>query len=144
VYSPNVIVYQVRRANKKLVLERGWYAVKNRSSSEAKHNLKLKDAKCKESDLFSGKPWNPAISGLEKERLGIDALRIGLSKAFCEHIEHQVRDQLKSKKAELQALENKALQGHRNYLKSVVNEYTTRKDECLKDEEARQVSQLEE
>jgi hypothetical protein len=136
-------VFQIAR-NKEPVLKYGWYAVKNRSSSEAKHDLSLKDAKGKESDLFSGKPWNPAISGLEKERLGIDALRTGLSKAICDHIDQQVRDQLKSKKTELQALESKVLQDHRNYLRSIVDEYTIRKDECLNDEDVKQDLQWEE
>lgn len=136
-------MFQVAR-NKESVLKCGWYAVRNRSSSEAKHELTLKEAKGKESELFSEKPWNPATSGLEKERLGIDALRTGLSKAFCDHIHRQIRDLLTSKKTELQALESNALQDHRKYLRSIVHEYTTRKDQCLKDEGIKQDSQIKE
>ncbi|PVH75992.1 hypothetical protein DL98DRAFT_497701 [Cadophora sp. DSE1049] len=72
----------IRRAkNQERHLSHGWYMVKNRSSTEAKVKVSLEAAREKEEKLFSSPEWAPAASGLDSDRLGIAALRTGLSRA---------------------------------------------------------------
>jgi hypothetical protein len=101
----------------------------------------LEEARRRESMLFSGIPWHPFTSHLEKERMGIDALRKGLSNLYLDQIQTEVpglirkiRDQLAVKKAELQKVKEHSSSSQRSYLRSIVNEYKSRADEYSSDE----------
>src|SRR5690242_10920018 len=103
--------------------------VKNRSSSEAKASVSLGTAREKEAKLFSGGPWSPALTGLDRTRLGIDSLRAGLSSVFCAHIRSefpafnkQTRIKLEEKSTQLKALgpSRSTTLEQREYLKTIV------------------------
>ncbi|KAH6674795.1 P-loop containing nucleoside triphosphate hydrolase protein [Halenospora varia] len=126
--------------NQDRVLKHGWYMVKNRSSSEAKASVSLGTAREKEAKLFSEGPWSPALTGLDRTRLGIGSLRAGLSSVFCAHIRSefpafnkQTRIKLEEKSWQLKALgpARSTILEQREYLKTIVRAYQTPKAECL-------------
>lgn len=104
--------------------------------------MSISSARIKEEELFSTAPWAPKNSGLQKSRMGIDALRTGLSNLFCSHIRlefpkfnAQTRVLLKQKRAELAALGpsrgNESEQ--RSYLMGIAERYQSPKHQCLHD-----------
>lgn len=103
--------------------------------------MSVVEARRKESVLFSGIPWHPFASRLEEGRMGIDALRKGLSHIYVHQVQaelpgltQKIRDQLAIKKAELQAREEKISMDQRSYLKNNISKYKSRADKCLRDE----------
>ena len=133
----------LRRAkNQERNLNHGWYMVKNRSSTEAKAKVSLEAAREKEQKLFTSPEWSPIVSGLDPNRLGIAALRTGLSNVFCAHIRaefpafnQQTRSILSQKRGLLVQLgpDRSTLELQKAYLNSVVETYQGYKNECLRD-----------
>mgnify|MGYP003633891340 CR=1 FL=1 len=116
--------------------------VKNRSSTEAKAKVSLEAAREKEEKLFTSPEWSPIVSGLDPNRLGIAALRTGLSNVFCAHIRaefpafnQQTRSILSQKRGLLVQLgpDRSTLELQKAYLNSVVETYQGYKNECLRD-----------
>ena len=134
----------LRRAkNQDLVLKHGWYLVKNRSSTEAKANISLEAARLKESQLFASPEWSPSSSGIQPDRMGIAALRTGLSNVFCAHIRaefpsfnRQTRSKLIEKRNQLNGLgpARSTVSEQREYLKTIVEAYQGPKSLCLSDD----------
>jgi hypothetical protein len=96
-----------------------------------------------ETDLFSKPPWNPETSGLDENRMGIDALRTGLSNLFCNHIRkefpvliRQTRKKLDEKRRDLEALgpARSSFEEQQQYLQSVIDAYQIPKQQCLHDD----------
>lgn len=133
----------LRRAkNLERNLNHGWYMVKNRSSTEAKAKVSLAAAREKEQKLFASPEWSPTVSGLDPKRLGIAALRTGLSNVFCAHIRaefpafnRQTQNVLSQKRDSLLQLgpDRSTVEKQREYLKSVVANYQEYKNACLRD-----------
>src|SRR5271156_4966106 len=48
--------------------------------------MSLEAARVKESQLFASPNWSPDSSGIQSDRMGIAALRKGLSNVYCAHI----------------------------------------------------------
>ncbi|RDW83036.1 hypothetical protein BP5796_04527 [Coleophoma crateriformis] len=134
----------LRRArNEERILKHGWYVVKNRSSSEAKAGVSLNSARDSEASLFAGWGWNPIASGVSEKRMGISALRAGLSNVFCSHIRTefpafngQIRNILKQRRSQLADLgpARSSISDQRNYLASIVEAYRIPKSQCLKED----------
>jgi hypothetical protein len=121
----------------------GWYLVKNRSSTEAKANMSLEAARVKESQLFASPKWSPDSSGIQPDRMGIAALRTGLSNVFCAHIRdefpffnQQTQDKLIEKRNELSSLgpARSTVSEQREYLRTIVTAYQEPKFLCLNDD----------
>jgi len=113
--------------------------VKNRTSTEAKAGVSLEAARDIEVALFAKPGWHSA-PGLEKERMGISALRNGLSNVYCAHIRtefpifnQQTRSILKQKRIDLSNLgpARSTLNDQRDYLKTIVSTYQKPKLKCL-------------
>jgi len=103
--------------------------------------MKLDVARAQESTLFMGKPWND--SGIESTRMGIDALRTGLSNVFCAHIRsefpafnEQTRKILQLKKSRLANLgpARSTVKDQWTYLRSIVKAYQLPKYRLLSDD----------
>jgi hypothetical protein len=125
------------------VLHRGWYVVKNRSSTETKQDVSLQAARLRETALFAEKEWSPISSGIQKDRMGIAALRTGLSNVFCAHIRaefpafnQQTRKILAQRRAQLEELgpARSTVAEQRQYLYSIVKAYQKPKLQCLNDD----------
>lgn len=104
-------------------------------------DMSLKEARRKESALFSGIPWHPFASRLEERRMGIDALRKGLSDIYVHQVQaefpgllQKIQNQLEIKKAELQVLEENRSKAQRSHLKDINSKYKSRVDKYLSDE----------
>jgi hypothetical protein len=117
--------------------------VKNRSSSEAKANISLESARQKESAIFSRSDWPTSSSGLLSERMGITALRTGLSNVFCAHIRaefpafnQQTRKILHVRRQQLESLgpARSIVKEQRKYLRSIVTTYQTHRNHLLNDD----------
>ena len=81
----------------------GWYIVKNRSSTEVQDNVSLEVVREIETALFTSPVW-ANVPDLQKEWLGISALRTALSNVCCAYIRtefarfsEQIRSLLKEK-----------------------------------------------
>ena len=125
------------------MLHHGWYVVKNRSSTETKQNISLEAARLIEAALFAEQEWRPHSSGIREDRMGISALRTGLSNVFCAHIRaefpafnQQTRNILAQRRTQLQNLgpARSTLTEQRNYLYSMVTAYQKPKLQCLIDD----------
>jgi len=66
-------------------LQHGWFAVRNRSPSEIKAGVTLKERHAKEREFFTTSPWNE----LRKDHVGIQALCGFLAQLLYEHIRHE-------------------------------------------------------
>jgi hypothetical protein len=117
----------------------GWYIVKNRSSTEAQDNISLEAVREIETALFTSPVW-ANVPDLQKEWLGISALRTGLSNVCCAYIRtefakfsEQTRSLLKEKQVELSRLgpSRDTDKEQRQYLKALVAAYQVPKQRCL-------------
>lgn len=66
-------------------LQHGWFAVRNRSPSEIKAGVSMKDRHATEREFFMTSPW----SELRKDRIGIPALSTFLAQLLYEHIRRE-------------------------------------------------------
>lgn len=105
--------------------------------------MSLEAARLKESQLFASPEWSPSSSGIHQDRMGIAALRTGLSNVFCAHIRaefpsfnRQTRNKLIEKRTELFILgpARSTVFEQREYLKTIVANYQDLKVECLNDD----------
>jgi hypothetical protein len=129
-------------ANQSNGFKHGWYLVKNRSSTEAKAGIPLESARNVEAALFAKPEWSN-VSETLKERMGIAALRTGLSNVYCAHIRtefpifnEQTRTILKKKRVQLENMgpSRSTSVEQRLYLKSLVILYQFPKKQCLVDD----------
>jgi hypothetical protein len=117
----------------------GWYIVKNRSSTEAQDNVSLEVVRELETALFTSPGW-ANVPDLQKEWLGISALRTALSNVCCAYIRtefarfsEQTRSLLKEKQVELNRLgpSRDTEKEQRQHLKALVAAYQVPKKRCL-------------
>ena len=119
--------------------KRGWYIVKNRSSTEVQDNVSLEVVREIETALFTSPVWAD-VPDLQKEWLGISALRAGLSNVCCAYVRtefarfsEQTRSLLKEKQVELSRLgpSRDTEKEQRQHLKALVAAYQVPKKTCL-------------
>jgi Dynamin central region len=105
--------------------------------------MSLEAARVKESQLFASPNWSPGSSGIQPDRMGIAALRTGLSNVFCAHIrdefpffKRQTEDKLIEKRNQLNSLgpARSTVSEQRDYLRTIVAAYQDPKFLCLNDD----------
>jgi hypothetical protein len=105
--------------------------------------MSLEAARVKESQLFASPKWSPGSSGIQPDRMGIAALRTGLSNVFCAHIRHefpsfkqQTEDKLVEKRIQLNSRgpARSTVSEQREYMRSIVAAYQEPKFLCLSDD----------
>jgi hypothetical protein len=105
--------------------------------------MSLEAARVKESQLFASPNWSPGSSGIQPDRMGIAALRTGLSNVYCAHIrdefpffEGQTKNKLIEKRNQLNSLgpARSTVDEQREYLRTIVAAYQEPKFLCLNDD----------
>ncbi|KAK7883400.1 hypothetical protein LTR67_011271 [Exophiala xenobiotica] len=118
-------------------LQHGWFAVRNRSPSEVKSGVTLKERHAREREFFTTSPWNE----LRKDRIGIPALSTFLAQLLYEHIRcefpavvAEVVEQCRQLQANIEELgpPRQTTMEQRQYLTQVASRYQKKVSDYLK------------
>ncbi|KIX03127.1 uncharacterized protein Z518_06677 [Rhinocladiella mackenziei CBS 650.93] len=118
-------------------LQHGWFAVRNRSPSEIKSGVSLRERHAKEQEFFTISPW----SELRKDRVGIPALSTFLAQLLYEHIRREfpavvaeIEVHCKQLQAEIEDLgpPRQSTTEQRQYLTHVASRYQKTVSDSLK------------